>query len=87
MTQEYYAFMHFSHFITEGTQLLGYNKQNQGERQRSKGVYTVLFKTKEGKYIVTAANFADEKQPVSVRMGKKYLNVVLLAHSLNTFTE
>ena len=87
LTQEYYAFMHFSHFITEGTQLLGYNKQNQGERQRSKGVYTVLFKTKEGKYIVTAANFADEKQPVSVRMGKKYLNVVLLAHSLNTFTE
>ena len=87
LTQEYYAFMHFSHFITEGTQLLGYNKQNQGERQRSKDVYTVLFKTKEGKYIVTAANFADEKQPVSVRMGKKYLNVVLLAHSLNTFTE
>ena len=86
-TQEYYAFMHFSHFIAEGTRLLGYNKQGKGERQRNKDVYTLLFKTKEGKYIATAANFADEDSPCSIQMGKKFLNVILPAHSLNTFTE
>ena len=87
ITQEYYAFMHFSHFITEGTQLLGYNKQGAGERQRAKDVYTLLFRTKEGKHIVTAGNFSDEEKPVSIPMGKKFLNVTLPAHSLNTFTE
>ena len=87
LTQEYYAFMHFSHFIAEGTQLLGYNKQGKGERQRSKDIYTLLFKTKEGKYIVTAANFADEEHSCSIQMGKKFLNVKLPAHSLNTFVE
>ena len=86
-TQEYYAFMHFSHFIAKGTQLLGYNKQGVGERQRSKDVYILLFKTKEGKHIVTAGNFADESRPISIAIGKKYLNVTLPAHSLNTFTE
>ena len=87
LTQEYYAFMHFSHFITEGTQLLGYNKQGRGERQRSKDIYTLLFKTKDGKHIVTAGNFSDEPKSISIPMGKKYLNVTLPAHSLNTFAE
>lgn len=87
LTQEYYAFMHFSHFITEGTRLLAYNKQGLGERQRSKDVYTLLFQTKEGKHVVTAANFADDSRNISVQMGRKFLNVALPAHSLNTFVE
>lgn len=87
LTQEYYAFMHFSHFIAEGTRLLAYNKQGKGERQRSKDLYIALFQTKEGKHIVTAANFGDEPRQVSVSMGKRYLNVTLSAHSLNTFAE
>jgi len=87
LTQEYYAFMHFSHFITEGTRLLAYNKQGMGERQRSKDVYTLLFRTKEGKHIVTAANFADQPRALSIQMGRKFLNVKLPAHSLNTFVE
>ena len=87
LTQEYYAFMHFSHFIAEGTQLLAYNKQGRGERQRSKDVYTLLFKTKAGKHIVTAGNFSDEPKSISVPVGKKFLNVTLPPHSLNTFAE
>ena len=87
ITQEYYAFMHYSHFITKGSKLLGYNKVKIGERQRSKDIYTLLFKTAQGKYIVTAGNFADEAKSISVKMGKKYLNVTLPAHSLNTFAE
>ena len=87
LTQEYYAFMHFSHFIAEGTQLLAYNKQGRGERQRSKDVYTLLFKTKAGKHIITAGNFSDEPKSISVPVGKKFLNVTLPPHSLNTFAE
>lgn len=87
LTQEYYAFMHFSHFIAEGSQLLGYNKQGKGERQRSNDVYVLLFKTKDGKHIATAGNFSDKPQPVTIPMDRKFLNAKLPPHSLNTFAE
>lgn len=87
LTPEYYAVKHFSHFITEGTRIIGYNRQGAGEKHRSKNVYIVLFQKTDDKHIVTAANFADEPQSVSVPMGKKFLNVTLPAHTLNTFVE
>lgn len=87
LTQEYYAFMHFSHFISEGTRLLGYNKMGKGERNRSNDIYVVLFLTKGGKHIVTASNFTNTPHNISVPMGKKFINVQLAAHSLNTFEE
>lgn len=86
-TPEYYAFKLFSHFVTPGTRMIGYNKVDLGERQRSKDIYVVLFQKTDGKYIVCAANYADSPRPFSVRVGLKYLNVTLPAHSLNTFAE
>lgn len=38
-----------------------------------------------GDYVVAAGNFSDTAQPVSVKIGKKYLNVTLPPHSFNTF--
>lgn len=86
-TPEYYAFMHFSHFITPGTRMIGYNKAGLGEVQRSEDVYVVLFQKEDGKYVVCAANYVDGVRSISVPVGKRYLNISLPAHSLNTFAE
>lgn len=86
-TQEYYAFMHFSHFITPGTRIIGYNKAAAGERQRAKDLYVVLCLSPERKCIVCAANFSDASISFSVPCGKRWLNATLPAHSLNTFVE
>lgn len=86
-TPEYYAFKLFSHFIKPGTRMKGYNKVNLGERERSKDIYVVLFQKPDGKHIVCCANYSDGTKSFSVPVGKKFLNITLPAHSLNTFEE
>ncbi len=86
-TPEYYAFKLFSHFVTPGTRMVGYNKAGLGERQRSKDLYVVLFRKPDGRRLVCCANFAGEARPLSVPVGKRFLNVTLPAHSLNTLAE
>ena len=78
-TAEYYAYKHFSHFVQKGTEMLVY-----ACREYSK-IPIVVFKDKKGQYIVTVGNFTDELASLSVKIGKKYLNVKAKSHSFNTY--
>ena len=78
-TAEYYAYKHFSHFVQKGTEMLAY-----AGREYSK-TPVVVFKDKKGQYIVTVGNFTDELASLSVKIGKKYLNVKAKPHSFNTY--
>ena len=49
-------------------------------------VPVVVFKN-DNRYVVTAGNMTDEALKVSVKLGKKYLNMTLPAHSFNTFVQ
>jgi glucosylceramidase len=79
LTPEYYAFMHYSHFIEPGADIVGYVAQDKGQTPM------LVARHKNGKYVVVAANFANESRTVSVKLGKKYLNMTLKAHSMNTY--
>ncbi len=77
-TAEFYAYKHFSHFVAKGTETVGYSG-----RQHSKTPVTVFRSGKS--YIVTAGNFTDKQEVVTVEINSKYLNMSLPAHSFNTF--
>ena len=78
-TPEYYAYKHFSHFVAKGTEMLAY-----AGRDYSKSP-VLVFKTPEGKYVVTAANFTDGDTNLSVKINNKYLNINLQPHSFCTY--
>lgn len=79
LTPEYYAFMHYSHFIEPGADIVGYAAE--GDQH----LPVLVARHTNGKYVVVAANLSDEAHAVTVALGKKYLNVTLKAHSMNTF--
>ena len=79
-TAEYFAYKHFCHFVGNGTKMVAYSG-----RENSR-VPVVVFKN-DNRYVVTAGNMTDEAQKVSVKLGKKYLNMTLPAHSFNTFVQ
>ena len=78
-TAEYYAYKHFSHFVTQGTEMIAYAGREYSQTP------LVAFKDKAGRYIITAGNFTDKEATLTVKVGKKYLNVKTKAHSFNTF--
>ena len=47
----------------------------------------LVAETPDGKTVVTAANFTDRKARLAVPVGKKYLNITVAPHSLNTYAE
>ena len=59
-------------------------KQNALIRVDSKQAKAIL-QTPEGKIVVVAGNFQDNPQQLTVKLGEKWLNVTLQAHSFNTF--
>lgn len=78
-TPEYYAVMHYSHFLTKGSKILAYHKDGP-ER------LPILFALDpNGKMVVIAGNFNSVDTPISLKLGEKFLNVKLRAHSFNTF--
>lgn len=78
-TAEYYAYNHFSHFVQEGTLMLVY-----AGREYSK-TPVVVFKNPKGQYIVTVGNFTESEALLTVKVGKKFLNVKAKPHSFNTY--
>ncbi len=78
-TAEYYAYKHFSHFVTKGVEMVAYAGRDYSKTP------VVVFRGKDGKYIVTAGNFSDADVMLSVKVGKKYLDIKAKAHSFNTF--
>lgn len=79
-TAEYYAYKHFSHFISQGTEMVGY-----AGRDHSTTPVNVF--RKGNSYIVTAGNFTDEVVEISIKINNRYMNVALQPHSFNTFVE
>lgn len=77
-TAEYFAYKHFSHFIAQGDEMLGY-----AGRQFAKSP-VVVYRHGKG-YVVVAGNFTAEPQHMSVKLGEKYLNINARPHSFNTF--
>lgn len=81
-TPEYYAVKHFSHFVTPGDEMVGYASKGETE-----GTPVVVYKRKNGGYVVVAANLSDTARSFSVKIGGKYLNLSLQPHSFNTFVD
>lgn len=82
LTPEYYAYKHFSHFVTPGSQMVGY-----AGREYSKTPIVVyrLADGGEGKYLVAAGNFTDEAAQISIKVEGKYLNIRTEPHSFNSY--
>lgn len=78
-TAEYYAYKHFSHFVRKGTEKVAYAGRDYSQTP------VVVFRDNDGRYTVTAGNFTDNPMTFSVKIGNKYLNMTLLAHSFNTY--
>lgn len=78
-TAEYYAYKHFSHFVAAGTEMVAYAGRDYSKTP------VVIFRDKDGKYIVTAGNFTDNNAAMSVKVNKKYLNINVQPHSFNTY--
>ena len=82
LTPEYYAVMHYSHFVTAGTKLLNAIGGRFGR------VPAAVFLTPEGKYLVVAANCDDRSEAVlSVRFGEERLDALLPPRSMHTFVQ
>lgn len=78
-TAEYYAYKHFSHFVEPGTQMVGYAGREYSNTP------VVVFRNAAGVHIVIAGNFTADKRMVNVKIGKRYLNMELPAHSFSTY--
>ncbi len=78
-TAEYYAVKHFSHFVAPGSEMVGYYPIDANRTM------AVVYRTAEGKYVVVAGNQSDKTQSITLKIGKKYLNAEMEAHSFNTF--
>jgi glucosylceramidase len=77
-TPEYYAVKHYCRYVPAGSQLTAFQSAENK-------LPVLVFLTPENKYVVVAGNFNDEAKPLTVKINKKFLNVTLEAHSLNTF--
>ena len=81
LTPEYYAVMHYSHFVTGGTKLLNSINGRFGPAP------VAVFLTPEGKYVVVAENRTDGEIPLAVGFGRDRLEAILPPHSMHTFAE
>lgn len=79
-TAEYHALKHFSHYVVPSSRMLAYTSMNDND-----GVTLIAFQRPDKKFVVVGGNFTDEKRVASVKVGKKFLNIELQAHSFNTF--
>lgn len=78
---EWYAYRHYSHFIKEGTKIVGF----QPTDDRRTPVLVGL--NPEGKYVIVAGNLSDDEKKVSVEINNKYVNLTLAPHSFNSFVQ
>ena len=81
LTPEYYAVRHYAQFVPQGSRIVGFAPDGK------QGLPVLVARTPGGKMAVMAGNFGDSQRTVTLRLGKKYLNMTLAPHSLNTFTE
>ena len=78
-TPEYYAVKHYAQYVVPGSVLVASKATGDDKKP------VLVFRTPEKKYIVIAGNFKGESQPLTIKLGERYLNVSLAAHSFNSF--
>lgn len=81
LTPEYYAVMHYSHFVTAGSRMLG------AFGGYSEDTPVTVFLNPEGKFVVVAGNRSGEERRLTLRLGSSCLETVLMPHSMQTFVE
>lgn len=79
-TAEYFAVKHFSHYITPGSEMIGYRSSDDNA-----GIPVVVYKTPLRDFVVIIGNLTDTDRQVSVKIGTRFLNATVPAHSFNTF--
>ena len=77
-TPEYYAYKHFCHFVSPGSEMIAYAGREYSRTP------IVVFKQGE-RIIVTAGNFTEAPSQLSVKIKGKYLNINTQPHSFNTY--
>lgn len=78
-TAEYYAYKHFSHFIQPGAQMVGYAGREYADTP------VVVYRLTDGRQLVIAGNVTDQAMRRSVKLGRRYLNMALPAHSFHSY--
>lgn len=78
-TPEYYAVMHYSNFLLKGSKIIAY-KPLGGDRKP-----ILISISPKGDIVIVAGNFMDQEQKLTLKVGKKYLDIILEPHSMNTF--
>lgn len=79
-TPEFYAVKHFSNLVTPGSKMQGYVP-----REQTQGMPVIVFERPDNKYVVIIGNQTDGQRIATVKLGKKYLNMTLPAHSMHTY--
>ena len=79
-TPEFYAVKHFSNLVTPGSRMQGYVP-----REQTGGLPVIVFLRPDKRYVVIAGNQTGEQRTATVRLGRKYLNMMLQPHSFNTY--
>lgn len=54
-------------------------------REQTGGVPVIVFKRPDNRYVVIIGNQTDTERSTTVKLGKKYINMTLPAHSMRTF--
>jgi glucosylceramidase len=79
-TPEFYAVKHFSNLVTPGSRMQGYVPREQTE-----GIPVIVFQRPDKKYVIIAGNQTDDARTATVKIGNKFLNMTLPAHSFHTY--
>ena len=80
-TPEYYAFKHYSHFISPGSQILKGSSTGSGESNAE----VLAARTPEGAIIVVAGNRSDAPREITMSVDGKYLSTTLPANSFSSY--
>lgn len=81
-TPEYYAVKHFSRFVEPGSRMVAFLPFDEAA-----GTQGIVFLRPDGKHVVIAGNRSDSRKEMTVKVGKRFLNLDLAPHSMNTLVE
>jgi len=79
-TPEYFAVKHFSNIVSPGSQMVGYVPRTENNNTQ-----VIVYRTPDNHHVVIAGNFNDKEYPLTIKISKRYLNVILQPHSFNSF--
>ena len=79
-TPEFYAVKHFSNLVPSGSRM-----QSYVPREQTNGMPIIVFQRPDKRYVVIIGNQSDAQRTATVKLGKKFLNMTLPAHSMNSY--